>query len=191
MTAPKTKPVSLEIIPSVATGGGIVLSIDLALAINAAFATAQTLAGSAREKAQHSIVAAIDCGRLLERQKGSLPHGAWTDWLAENCPEISVRTAQRYIRLSKTTHVSFFNDAHSLRQAYLATGVLPEPAPREAVQPDANTPVIQFTKGLDQFRRWYHRRTDDTPVAKWTPEARRLLRQELTWFKNLYDDLAA
>lgn len=51
--------------------------------------------------------------------------------------------------------------------------------------------MIQFTKGLDQFRRWYHRRTDDTPVAKWTPEARRLLRQELTWFKNLYDDLAA
>ena len=91
----------------------------------------------------------------------------------------------------KTTHVSFFNDAHSLRQAYLTTGVLPEPAPREAVQPDANTPVIKFTKGLDQFRRWYHRRTDDTPLAKWTPEARRLLRQELTWFKKLHDDLAA
>ena len=191
MTAPKTKPVSLEIIPSVATGGGIVLSIDLALAINAAFTTAQTLAGSAREKAQHAIVAAIDCGRLLERQKGSLPHGAWSDWLAVNCPEISARTAQRYIRLSKTTHVSFFNDAQSLRQAYLTTGVLPEPAPREAVQPDANTPVIKFTKGLDQFRRWYHRRTDDTPLAKWTPEARRLLRQELTWFKKLHDDLAA
>ena len=191
MTAPKTKPVSLEILPTVATDGGIVLSIDLSVAINASFATAQTLAGSAREKAQHAIVAAIDCGGLLERQKGSLPHGVWTDWLAVNCPEISVRTAQRYIRLSKTTHVSFFNDAQSLRQAYLTTGVLPEPAPREAVQPDANTPVIKFTKGLDQFRRWYHRRTDDTPLAKWTPEARRLLRQELTWFKKLHDDLAA
>ena len=108
MTAPKTKPVSLEIIPPAATDGGIVLSINLAVAINAAFTTAQTLAGSAREKAQHAIVAAIDCGRLLERQKGILPHGAWTDWLAVNCPEISARTAQRYIRLSKTTHVSFF-----------------------------------------------------------------------------------
>jgi hypothetical protein len=30
-----------------------------------------------------------------------------------------------------------------------------------------------------------------TPMTKWTPEARRLLRQELTWFKNLYDDLAS
>ncbi len=123
--------------------------------------------------------------------KASLPHGEWLDWLGVNCPEICDRTARRYIRLANRTHVSDLSDAHSLRKAYLATGVLPEPAPREAVQPDANTPVIQFTKGLDQFRRWYHRRTDDTPVAKWTPEARRLLRQELTWFKKLYDDLAA
>ena len=60
MTAPKTKPVSLEILPPAATDGGIVLSINLAVAINAAFTTAQTLAGSAREKAQHAIVAAID-----------------------------------------------------------------------------------------------------------------------------------
>ena len=57
--------------------------------------------------------------------------------------------------------------------------------------PAAHLAANGFTKGLDQFRRWYHRRTDDTPLAKWTPEARRLLRQELTWFKKLHDDLAA
>ena len=182
---------ALEILPPVKNEGGGVHSIDLSEAINVAYATAQTLAGSAREKAQHAIAAAIDCGTLLERQKASLPHGEWLDWLGVNCPEICDRTARRYIRLANRTHVSDLSDAHSLRKAYLATGVLPEPAPREAAEPDANTPVIKFTKGLDQFRRWYHRRTDDTPVAKWTPEARRLLRQELTWFKNLYDDLAA
>ncbi len=31
----------------------------------------------------------------------------------------------------------------------------------------------------------------DLPLAKWTPEARRLLRNELTWFKKLHDDRAA
>ena len=190
----KPKPIVLEVLPpdtAAHEGGGAMLSIDLSAPINAAFITARTAADSATDQARHAITAAVECGDLLTRQKASLPHGSWLPWLAEHCPDISVETGRRYMRLAKRSQVTDLTDATSLRQAYLATGVLPDSPPREPDAPDANTPVVTFTRGLDQFRRWFHRRTDDLPLAKWTPEARRLLRNELAWFKKLHDDLAA
>ena len=189
MTKPKPKfAAALEILPPVLPA---TLPIDLSASINAAFATARSAADSATNEARAAITAAVQCGDLLTRQKASVPHGTWLDWLAAYCPAISAETARRYMRLSKRSQVTDLTDATSLRQAYLATGVLPEPPPRDSNTPDANAPLVTFTRGLDQFRRWYHRRTDELPVAKWTPDARRLLRNELVWFKKLHDDLAA
>jgi len=189
MTKPQPKfAAALEILPPVLPA---TLPIDLSASINAAFATARSAADSATNEARAAISAAVQCGDLLTRQKASVPHGAWLDWLAAYCPAISAETARRYMRLAKRSHVTDLTDATSLRQAYLATGVLPEPPPRDSDTPDANAPLVTFTRGLDQFRRWYHRRTDELPVAKWTPDARRLLRNELVWFKKLHDDLAA
>lgn len=195
MTKPKPKLVApLEVLPPDTTPPdtqGAMLSIDLSASINAAFATARTAADSATSEARAAITAAVQCGDLLTRQKASVPHGTWLDWLATHCPDISAETARRYMRLSKRSQVTDLTDATSLRQAYLATGVLPEEPPRDNAPPDANAPIVTFTRGLDQFRRWFHRRTEDKPLAKWTPEARRLLRNELAWFKKLHDDLAA
>lgn len=41
------------------------------------------------------------CGELLRRAKDACPHGAWRPWLAANCPSLSERTAQRYMRLAE------------------------------------------------------------------------------------------
>ena len=189
MTKPQPKFAAvLEVLPPVLPA---TLPIDLSASINAAFATARSAADSATNEARAAITAAVQCGDLLTRQKASFPHGTWLAWLAAHCPAISAETARRYMRLSKRSQVTDLTDATSLRQAYLATGVLPEPPPRDSDTPDANAPLVTFTRGLDQFRRWYHRRTDELPVAKWTPDARRLLRNELVWFKKLHDDLAA
>ncbi len=95
------------------------------------------------------------------------------------------------MRLAKRSQETDLTDAASLRQAYLATGVLPQDPSTPHALPDAETPVIAFTRGLDQFRRWYHRRNADVPVAKWTPDARRLLRNELAWFVKLHAELSA
>ncbi|BET67416.1 hypothetical protein ASA1KI_23340 [Opitutales bacterium ASA1] len=192
MTKPQPDPAAtLEVLPPEPTTGGRLLSIDLSTSINAAYVAARAAADSATDKARDAILSAVQCGDLLTRQKASLPHGAWLPWLADHCPDISAETARRYMRLAKRSQVTDLTDATSLRQAYLATGVLPDAPPREASPPDANAPVITFTRGLDQFRRWYHRRTEEKPLAKWTPEARRLLRNELAWFVKLHDDLAA
>ncbi len=165
------------------------LHVDLSAEINAAFHDARATAASATTSAKQAVVRALECGRLLIRQKESLPHGDWQPWLSRNCPDISAPTARRYMRLAKRSHEHSLEDATGLRQAYLATGVLPESA-RTRREPNANEPTVSFVRGLDHFRRWFHRRTDDLPLAKWTPEARRLLRNELAWFKNLHDQLS-
>jgi hypothetical protein len=94
------------------------------------------------------------------------------------------------MRLSQNALTNGLEDAAGLRQAYMATGVLPE-TPRHRPEPDANTPTVSYVRGLDQFRRWFNQRIEVEPVAKWSPAARRLLRNDLAWFKKLHDDLAA
>jgi len=163
------------------------LSIDLSAAINAAFSEARATAVDATTRAKHAIAKAIECGGLLSRQKQSLPHGTWQTWLTTHCPELSESTARRYMRLANRSHMLGLEDATNLRQAYLATGVLPA-TPRVRT-PSATTPTVSFIRGLDHFRRWFNRRTEELPLEKWSPEARRLLRNELTWISRVYESL--
>jgi hypothetical protein len=167
---------------------GIIVAVDLSEAINTAFLETRNAAVTTTATARDAVTRALECGRLLNRQKASLARGAWQTWLAEHCPEISAPTARRYMSLARS-HVSVIEDTAGLRKAYLATGILSE-TPRIRPAPDANTPAVTFVRGLDDFRRWYHRRTEELPLDRWTPEARRLLRNELVWFKKLYDRLA-
>ena len=165
------------------------LAVNLAAEINAAFADARTKAAAATTDARQAVTRALECGRLLNRQKETLAHGAWQPWLAAHCPDISFPTARRYMKLSKHSHETLLADAAGLRQAYLATGVLPD-TPRHRPAPDADTPTVGFVRGLDLFRRWFNTRIEQEPLARWTPEARRLLRNELIWFAQLHDRLA-
>ena len=43
---------------------------------------------------------ARDAGELLLKAKSGVAHGAWLPWLAENCPAISPRCAQNYMRIA-------------------------------------------------------------------------------------------
>ena len=52
---------------------------------------------TARKALEH----ALDAGATLHEVKTGLPHGEWLPWLKTNCPGISERSAQRYIRLAK------------------------------------------------------------------------------------------
>jgi hypothetical protein len=166
------------------------LALNLASEINAAFSEASATAAAATLNARQAVARALECGRLLNLQKDALPHGTWQDWLAAHCPAISAPTARRYMRLAKHAPDTLLDDAAGLRQAYMATGVLSD-SPRQRREPDANTPTVNYVRGLDQFRRWFHQRIEEEPLSKWSPQARRLLRNELVWFKKLHDDLVA
>lgn len=165
------------------------IQINLTEQIREAFQDANRLATNARGVASEAVAKAIHCGQLLLQQKESLGHGSWLQWLDANVPEISEWTARRYMALAKRAHVSDLNDTATVRQAYLATGILPSPAATEAGPPDPNKPWVRYVRFLDGFRLWFNRRVDTDPLDTWPENARRVLKNELRWFAELYERL--
>jgi hypothetical protein len=64
---------------------------------------------AAKARQAHGIVAnstkvvlqhAITAGNALNEAKSKVGHGNWLAWLEENCPDISNRTAERYMKLA-------------------------------------------------------------------------------------------
>ena len=176
------------------------LQINLAPQIIAAFDEANQLAEQAKGYASLAVAKAIECGKLLIQQKKSLGYGDWYEWIDINLPKISYDTVQRYMRLAKAVsqlpdnqgedaaHVRLL-DAATLRQAFIAVGIIPMP-PKPGDEPlDPNKPWVEFVRWLDGFRLWFQRRIDVAPLENWTEEARRLLKNELHWFVELYERL--
>ncbi len=54
-----------------------------------------------RASMQKGLEHAFKAGGLLLEAKAGLPHGEWLPWLGKNCPDISERTVQRYMRLAE------------------------------------------------------------------------------------------
>jgi Protein of unknown function (DUF3102) len=52
---------------------------------------------SIRDALTHAIAA----GELLHEAKAHIDHGAWGDWLTENCDHLSDRTARQYMQLAE------------------------------------------------------------------------------------------
>jgi Protein of unknown function (DUF3102) len=55
------------------------------------------------EATQAKLQHAITAGATLKACKESMAHGNWANWLKDNCPEISERTASVYMRLAKNS----------------------------------------------------------------------------------------
>ncbi|MGH7939880.1 MAG: DUF3102 domain-containing protein [Limisphaerales bacterium] len=96
----------------------------------------QQLVERTRQNCNAVVAETILLGTKLAEAKRLVNHGNWREWLAKHCAEISENTAVRYIRLAKTSHVMDLKSCRSLRQAYLASGIL-------AVD-DAKTPAVDI-----------------------------------------------
>jgi hypothetical protein len=93
MSDVKTPPASSSASPSLT---------DLAARINNEFAAIQ----KADQDANKTVVQrAITFGRTLCQTKEKVGHGKWEKWLNDNCHDISVRTAQRYMKLADSSEV--------------------------------------------------------------------------------------
>lgn len=57
-------------------------------------------------------------GDLLNSAKGQAKHGEWLPWLATNCPGISARTAQGYMRIAREW--PRLAEANTKRASYLS-----------------------------------------------------------------------
>jgi hypothetical protein len=64
--------------------------------------------------ADEAVQRAIRCGEFAIQVKREVGHNKWQAWLAANCPAISKRTSQRYMKLARGKHHLPKNDTLSL-----------------------------------------------------------------------------
>lgn len=182
-------------------------SIELAKTtqINELHKEAERLATSAKEHAHNAIAIAVQCGNLLIECKKSIGHGNWLGWVDGHL-EFCERTARRYMALSRRTneleeYEASANEssnrtrvsdlerikAKTLRQAYIATGILPE-TPKFEVE-KLSGPKFPHVKHIDYVVLWYREVVETNPAKNWTARQRDVLINDLAPLMEIYNEL--
>jgi hypothetical protein len=119
-------------------------------------------------------------GYLVDCSTPRLVHGRWLNWQANNLPEIKRETVRKYMKIAKVAYGSIakadkeeiatsggnLKDASSLRQPFVAIGLLPVPENKlGALAP--NKHWVRFTRYLYGFPLWLNKRTDEDPLKTW------------------------
>ncbi len=180
------------------------LELNLAPQIRDAYNESVHLAVDAKERASLAVTKAIECGQLLLQQKQSLGHGSWLEWVDQNLQGISYETLARYMRVAKAASqqltapaadansnlspVTNLENAPTLKQAYIALGILPMPV-EKSNKPDPNKGWVKYVRFIDGFRLWFNKRMEDDPLDTWPENARRILKNDLRWIAELYQRL--
>ena len=70
----------------------------------------------------------------MNKAKDLVPHGEFLQWLEVNAPDISRMTASKWMKLANVNarlHLLDNPDIKTITDAYRATGILPEPEPKQ------------------------------------------------------------
>jgi hypothetical protein len=104
---------------------------ELARGISAFSKQASGFSLHALKAGASALVYAWACGKLLNTAKANLGRGDFGAWRDEHLGDdvLSERTSQRYMQLAKQSDnvKALLEWSPSLRQAYIACGILPEP----------------------------------------------------------------
>ena len=104
----------------------------LAAEINAEHEAAESHARKAIEDVRASIERARNAGDKLLLAKAHVAHGQWLPWLAANCPKVSIRRAQEYMRVARewpALQAKYADSAHLTIDGALALLAAPTPEP--------------------------------------------------------------
>ncbi|MCE9610239.1 MAG: DUF3102 domain-containing protein [Chthoniobacter sp.] len=130
---------------------------ELAKKINASLCAINSSISIAKKHAGLALSVAIKTGQYLEASRRKCEKGTWGKWREEHCPELSQATAYRYMSLArKFSHVISDGPVQTLRQAYIAIGLMSES--RDDVKPSPNpsvaplTPLASALAGLNTWR---------------------------------------
>lgn len=92
------------------------------------------MAASAVGYGQMAIRYAIKAGEIMNKAKEIVPHGEFEQWLEGCGVDVSYQTCNRWMKLAKVSLVRDLlsnPDIKTMTDAYRATGILPEPEPKE------------------------------------------------------------
>lgn len=114
----------------------------LAAEINAEHEAAESYARKAIEDVRASIEHARAAGDKLLLAKAGVAHGQWLPWLVANCPKVSIRRAQEYMRVARewpAIEAKYADSAHLTIDGALAllAAPTPEPLPPVSAAPPA------------------------------------------------------
>jgi len=128
--------------------------VALAMHINTRLPKIESAVTQAREHASNALNAAVEIGHYLNEARRRAGKGHWLDWLEKNCPDLSQPTAYRYMGLArKLSHVINGKNGMTIRQAYLACGILPDEPTVKKEPPDLDhAPEFGATEVLAQVR---------------------------------------
>jgi len=194
-------------------------ALDIASRINALHEKAEALSKLAKDKAQEAIKVAIECGKLLVEQKKSLKYGDWIEWMESNCT-FTRRTATNYIKLFTSVNtiedgkpvsqvegdsdVEVLSDedsstenfieklpAKTLKDAYIATGILPPRKEPELKQDDTPQSYrVEHVEYVDGFVKWYGKFKEKFPLDVMTKDTVDALLLDLSAIVRIYQELA-
>jgi hypothetical protein len=100
-----------------------------------------------RKAAGDAVRHAVEAGQRLIEAKELVPHGSWLTWLGQNLPQISIRTAQRYMRAAEAVGKNDTVSFSSLRELIAP----PKPAPQPWWREETDLPA------------WWRRYPQDLP----------------------------
>lgn len=148
--------------------------------INDKFREAVNLAGESARAGNAAVRAAVACGKLLNQAKDILKNEKrWGRWMLDNCGNIHQTTANRWMRLASQAHVLDLDSCKSVRQAYIACGIIPEPTkPTAGAIGTGEVDIIEVFNGQVQQR--IHRVCSyiDQVKVEDMPEAQRIRLKE-------------
>lgn len=149
----------------------------------------------AKIQATKAIELTVECGRLLIERKKNAGHGKWEEWVNTNC-KFNTVTAWRYMRLSQkiaiqdnTSNLSHIKDLtldspKTLRQAYIATGILPESIKSESSSGDDST--VSYIRHIDFIISWFNNLTKIKQVEDWSFVERQAVIKDLSPIMEIY-----
>jgi hypothetical protein len=133
----------------------------------------QLLKKQAIKDCNNAVCEALLQGQDLLEAKKLCGHGNFVEWLDTHCPELSARTAQRYMLLAaNTTRVSHLEEAASIRAA-LALCEVEEQAERR--EPKRWPAFLEAIQRFDKFCGYVHR----NPLSAWPAEGLDKLREQM------------
>ena len=100
--------------------------------INSKYGEAIRFADESARTGNAAVVAAIECGKMLTKAKELVGHGGWEKWLLDWCGNISHDTSCRWMKMAKIAHVQDLSNCKNITRAYIACGIIPDPAKKAA-----------------------------------------------------------
>ena len=153
--------------------------------INTVFDESEGFAAQAVGLAGVAIRERTKLGEMLNRAKKIVEHGNWLEWLGANCPRLTEQSAQRYMKLAKTSHVRYLDNCASVTEAYRLAGLLPprdETEGQDDEKQKGDNYVVHISRALDVLNK--------AAVDGWQSQDKAQLRARLKPLVDLYDRLA-